>query len=165
MTEKELRKLSRTELLEMLIAQSEELKICQEKLAAAEENLQKREIIMDNAGSIAEASLALNGIFEAAQAACQQYTDNIRQLQIRQEISCARMEEESRTRVEQVLSEAEQKRISIERETEIKCNEMVKKAEFEAQNYWNEVSEKMEAFYNAHAGLRELLSSISEHKR
>ena len=84
MTEKELRRLSRAELLEMLISQSIELQNCREKLAEAEAALQNRSIAIDKAGSIAEASLMLSGVFDAAQLACQQYTDNIRQLSERQ---------------------------------------------------------------------------------
>ena len=69
MTEKEMKKLSRAELLEMLIAQSIELENCKEKLNAAEVALKNREIAINRAGSIAEASLALSGIFDAAQLA------------------------------------------------------------------------------------------------
>jgi len=76
MTVKELRRLSRADLLEMLIDQSKELKEVREKLEKAEAELQNREIAIHNAGSIAEASLMLNGVFEAAQAACKEYVEN-----------------------------------------------------------------------------------------
>ena len=76
MTGKELKRLSRADLLEMLIDQSKELQEVREKLEKAEAELQKREIAIHNAGSIAEASLMLNGVFEAAQAACQEYVEN-----------------------------------------------------------------------------------------
>ena len=77
MTDKEVRKLSRAELLEMLIDQSAELEACKKKLAAAEADLEDQKIAIDKAGSIAEASLLLNGVFEAAQAAAQQYLENV----------------------------------------------------------------------------------------
>ncbi len=76
MTEKELKRLSRADLLEMLIDQSKELQETREKLEKAEAQLKKREIAIRNAGSIAEASLILNGVFEAAQAACNEYMEN-----------------------------------------------------------------------------------------
>ena len=72
MKEKELKRLSRADLLEMLIDQSKELQEVREKLQQAEAELKKREIAISNAGSIAEASLMLNGVFEAAQAACRE---------------------------------------------------------------------------------------------
>lgn len=76
MTAKELKRLSRADLLEMLIDQSKELQEVREKLEKAEAELHKREIAIHNAGSIAEASLMLNGVFEAAQAACKEYVEN-----------------------------------------------------------------------------------------
>ena len=85
MTEREMRRLSRADLLEMLIDQSKEMEKLRQKLEAAEAALARREIIIGSAGSIAEASLRLNGVFEAAQAACEQYIDNVRRLNERQD--------------------------------------------------------------------------------
>ena len=78
MTDKELRKLSRKELLELLIDQSKEVERLQAALHASEMKMQSREIVIQTAGSIAEAALALNGIFEAAQTAADQYLLSIR---------------------------------------------------------------------------------------
>ena len=78
MTDKELRRLSRRELLEMLIMQMEENEKLSQELETAQEMLRKREIVIERAGSIAEAALALNGVFEAAQAAADQYMENIK---------------------------------------------------------------------------------------
>ena len=55
MTEKDLKKLSRADLLQMMIAQSEELQTLRERLQLAEGLLKERELQIDNAGSIAEA--------------------------------------------------------------------------------------------------------------
>ena len=52
MTEKELRRLSRADLLEMLVDQSVELETVKKKLAAAEEALASRVIEINSAGSI-----------------------------------------------------------------------------------------------------------------
>lgn len=80
MTDKELRHMSRGELLEMLITQIEENEKLKQNVKEMQERLQSRQIAINKAGSIAEASLALNGIFEAAQAAAEQYLENIRRL-------------------------------------------------------------------------------------
>lgn len=78
MTEKELRKLNRTELLEMLIAQSKRLSRVEE-LSAAQKELERRKIAITTSGSLAEAALKLNGIFEAADQAAAQYLDSLRE--------------------------------------------------------------------------------------
>ena len=158
MTDKELRKLSRAELLEMLIEQSGEMQKLREKLAVAEESLRNREIAIEKSGSIAEAALQLNGVFEAAQLACQQYTDNLEQFSRRQEEICAQREAESQAKASQIIADAEKKREELERETRKKCIVMVRKAKAEAQRYWDEVSAKLDDYYAKHTGLRELLS-------
>lgn len=78
MTSKQLKKLSRAELLEMLIAQSKEVESLKQQLQEANEKLADKQIIIENAGSIAEAALRLNGVFEAAQNAAVQYLENIK---------------------------------------------------------------------------------------
>ena len=72
MTDKELRRLSRSELLEMLIAQTEENNRLRSRLEQAEAQLQDRRITIDKAGSLAEAALQLNHVFEDADRAAQQ---------------------------------------------------------------------------------------------
>lgn len=116
MTEKELKKLSRADLLEMLIAQSEELRDVKERLKSAEEALASRVIEINNAGSIAEAALRINGVFEAAQEACQQYTENVRLLSERSQLICRQMEKESREQAERLLEETRRRCAEMEAE-------------------------------------------------
>lgn len=78
MTENELRKLSRIDLLELLLEKSRENEKLQEELDSVKAQLAERNIKIEKAGSIAEAALALNGVFEAAQAAADQYLENLR---------------------------------------------------------------------------------------
>ena len=118
MTEKELRRLSRADLLEMLIDQSVELEETKKKLAAAEEALASRVIEINSAGSIAEAALRLNGVFEAAQAACDQYVRNISLLNERSEMICRRMEQESREKADRLLEETRRKCLAMEAQAE-----------------------------------------------
>ena len=68
MTDKDLKRLRRDELLEILIAQSKKMDQMQAELDAARAALDSREILLREAGSIAEAALRINGVFEAAQA-------------------------------------------------------------------------------------------------
>lgn len=158
MTDKELRKLSRRELLEMLIDQANELQALRDKLAEAENALQDRSVKIDQAGSIAEAALQLNGVFNTAQAACQQYMDNIRCLSERQEKICAQMEAESKAKAKSLVEAAEKKKADLEHDTQVQCAEMIRKAQVESQTYWEEVSRKLEVFFKEHAELRQLLS-------
>lgn len=80
MTDKELRRLSRSELLEMMILLTEENEKLKIRLEQAEAQLKDRRILIDQAGSIAEAALQLNNVFEAADRAVQQYLENVRRM-------------------------------------------------------------------------------------
>lgn len=78
MTDRELRRLSRAELLEMLLEQMEENEKLNQRLEKMQEKLADRRIIIGQSGTMAEAALKLNGVFEAADQAVRQYMENIR---------------------------------------------------------------------------------------
>ena len=169
MTDEELRKLKRADLLELLVAQGKENEALQEKLRQAEAALWDRQIQLDEAGNIAEAALRLSGVFEAAQKASDQYLESIRKKHEETESRCTQLEETSRARAEQLeqeskaqaerlVAEAEEKARARTAETEAKCRAMVAQAEAETREFWDMVSQRLEHFYAEHAGLRELLS-------
>ena len=146
MTDNEIKKLSRAELLEILIEQTKEREVEKKQLLELQEKLMSREIKISQAGSIAEASMQLNGVFEAAQEAAKQYLENIERLDLDRQVECEKAKKEARQEAEQILSRAH-----------CEADEIVRKAKQEASQYWTEVSEKLEKFYNDHRGLRELL--------
>ncbi len=78
MTDKELRKLKRIEILELLLEQSRENERLRAEIEEMKKKLEDREIAIKESGSIAEAALKLNGIFEAAQKAADQYLENLK---------------------------------------------------------------------------------------
>lgn len=80
MTDKTLRRLSRRELVELLLAQSKEVERLRAELEQREQQLKSRQILLREAGSIAEASLRLNEVFESAQKAANQYLLNVKRL-------------------------------------------------------------------------------------
>lgn len=73
MNNKELRKLNRRQLLELMLEQSKRIDELEKQLEAANQKLADRRIAAAEAGNIAEAALRLNGIFAAAQEAAEQY--------------------------------------------------------------------------------------------
>lgn len=80
MTDRELKKLSRAELLELLLQETQENERLRKQLDKAQTLMKSKIIKIENAGSIAEAALALNGVFEAAQKAADQYLENVRRM-------------------------------------------------------------------------------------
>lgn len=160
MTDKELRKLKRADLLSIMLEQSREIEQLRQKLNTAEASLRDRTIKIEQAGSIAEASLQLSGVFEAAQLACQQYTQNIAQLSQKQDEICAQREKESRAQAEQILADAKKQAAEQQREAEKKCAEMLASAKAQSQAYWDELSAKLNGLMKEHAEMRQLLSVL-----
>ncbi len=82
---KELKRLSRLDLMELLL---KEIKKNQELTARnieLEEKIKSREIMLAESGNIAEASLRLNGIFEAAQKAADDYVASVKKMAVPEE--------------------------------------------------------------------------------
>ena len=101
LTEKELRKLNRYQLLEMLIIQTERADQLQQKLEEAEKQLNNQDIQLTVLGSIAEASLQLSGVFEAAQAAADRYLEEARK-------RADEIEEKARQKAARMIADAQE---------------------------------------------------------
>lgn len=159
MTDQDMKKLSRAELLELLIALRKERDALETELLQVKAQLQDKTLCMDEAGSIAEAALKLNGVFESAQAAAQQYLDNIYNFKERQTAICNQLEAEARA-----ASEAQKKETflvlqKMEEDTRKKCQEMEADAREKSEAYWQEVSKRLQNFCQEHDVLKEPLSS------
>ena len=143
MTDRELQKLKRVELLQLLVEQSRELDALRQELAQARRELEARELRLQEAGSIAEASMQLNGVFEAAQRAADQYLESIRYQSEHMEEKCAAMEEATRLRCDQMLKEAEAS---------------VQQAQKDSDECWRDVRGKLEDYLRQQTALQGLLS-------
>ncbi len=160
MTEKELRRLRRGDLLELLLEQSRENQSLREQLQTAQSALEDRTICIDKAGSIAEASLLLNDVFKAAEQACRQYTENIVRINQSQEAVCAQREKESQEKAAQIIAEARKQAEETTAAAQKQCAEMLEKAKAESQQYWDAVSAKLTSLSNEHDALRRLLEQL-----
>jgi hypothetical protein len=76
-SEKELSRLNRKDLLEILLAISQENEKQKEQIKDMQAQLDNREIQINESGTLAEAVVKVNGLFEAAQATCDQYIYNV----------------------------------------------------------------------------------------
>lgn len=78
-TGKELKKLNRYQLLELIIIQTEEMDKLKKELEDTKAKLEQKQVMLSEAGNIAEASLKLSGIFEAAQKAADIYLASVKE--------------------------------------------------------------------------------------
>lgn len=213
MTETELKKLKRFELLEIMVQQGKEIESLKAVVAQQSAQLADRTIKIEKAGTIAEASFALNGILGAAEATAKQYLENIERLNNEQEricqekidetdarcaileqettAKCAALEQETTSRCATLEYETKNKVETLEKDTMMYCNELrakteteckelqettkadcekqiaaaddyyaetIMKTDAEVEKRWEELKGRLESFYDAHKGLRELLN-------
>lgn len=78
MTDKQFRRLNKTEMLEIIHSQELEISQLNEELQKLQAQLNERTVILQESGSIAEASLKLSKVFEAAQAAADRYLESVK---------------------------------------------------------------------------------------
>jgi hypothetical protein len=176
-TDKELQKLKRGDLLEVLLEQSKEKDSLQIRLEEKEryieelnKKLEDRRINLEKAGTIAEASFKLNGVFEAAEKAAEQYLENLQIFYEKEKTTfsikekevedrCNQMLKATQEQCEKLIEETEYRCSKREREAEEKCLYLDQKAKSDVDKRWGDLSSRLEEFYNAHEGLRELLAS------
>ena len=80
MNNNDLKKLNRKQLLELLLKQAVHVEELENKVTELEKKLKDKQLTQQEFGSIAEAALKVNGVFEAAEAAAVQYVENIKRM-------------------------------------------------------------------------------------
>lgn len=106
MTEKELRKLNRSELLQLLLIQTRENERLQKALDAAHRQIADRRLHVEKAGNLAQAVLEINHVLEAAKKAAEQYLLNISAMEQETEQRCERMLMDAQDEAELILGRA-----------------------------------------------------------
>ncbi len=95
MNEKELRKISRKELLELLLEQANRIVDLENELTKIKAKLEDKKIMLNEAGNLAEASLKITDLFQKTMETCKIYSDNIDELN-------SRIEKEVRKKYEEI---------------------------------------------------------------
>ncbi len=105
MVSKELKKLSRRELIDIIYQLKKNEQQTQEQLAALEEALQDKRIRLSVAGSIAEAATDITQVFATAQRTADLYLHEIAAMKEDAEKECAAMIEEARKQAAEILAD------------------------------------------------------------
>lgn len=124
MTGNDAKKLKRAELLELLIEQTEENQRLTKAISKLEEQLSQRVILMEEAGSIAEAALGLSKVFAQAQDAADRYLESVRQKEDEARVLLRQTEEACRLQLEKTQAQCEE----MERQTRMECEKRLAEA-------------------------------------
>jgi membrane protein involved in colicin uptake len=148
MTDKEIRHLSKTELLSIIRDQEQELQQAREQAEEWKRQLEDKQIRLEKCGSIAEASLQIQKVFETAQAAADQYLSEVRKKRDGAEAESQR-----------ILAEARQKADAQLRASAETGKVLEEDGRRKAGVYWTALQDRLEAFYQSHQGLEKMLAS------
>lgn len=171
MNEKAMKKLGRSELLQLLIEYTQENEEMREKMDAmsaeldsVKNQLKVRTIAIENAGSLAEAMVQINGMFDAAQKTADQYLENIERMQAEQEATCAQRLRETNRKCIELEKEAEARCLALEAEAQRRCEELLAASERDAGRNWHELSERLDRISRENEELRSLLETNKKRK-
>lgn len=130
---KELRRMSRADLIEIIYQYKRE----NEDLIAENQELTKklddRVIKLENAGSIAKASVSLNGIFEAAQRAADDYLTSLKAANEDAEKKISDILSEARNKAEELRIAGERYYLEIKRKADADYSAKISQAEAECE--------------------------------
>ena len=145
MTDKELRGLSRQELLEMLIEQNRQANALRAQLERTKAALEERRICIERSGSIAEAALALNHLFDNAQKAANQYLENVRI----QEAEADRIVARANEQADAILKDANEQANRLMQQAQAEHDQLIAETSRESQRRLSEFNSKMQEFLHA----------------
>ena len=114
MTDKEFKRLSRSQLIEVIY----QFQLKQDELIAENERLTKeladKRLRIAEAGSIAEAALAVNNVMQSAQNAAQQYLDEIRSMHAELDEECKNIRKKATEEAAEIIAQARREAASVQ---------------------------------------------------
>ncbi len=172
MKKTELQKMSRLELIEIIYALQQEEKLLEEEKKKLEDTIANWTIQIEEAGSIAEAAIKINGVFEAAQTAANQYLDHLRKENSQAETQISHLVEntkqeqalllsQAQEQADSIVQEANQYRSSVQRE----CKLLISQTEESIKEKWAAFDRRVQSLLESHNELSVFLgrSSLERH--
>ena len=153
MQNKDLRRMSRKDLLEILVEQQKIIEKLELKISEYEEKEERERIVVDNAGSIAEAVVSLSDIFDHAQSVADQYLCEIENLKKR---SVQQAQEE----YDRMIEGAQEKATAI-----IQNAEDVRTKKLQKLNeYVKGINKQVNDYLNSHPQIKKYIENNSSAK-
>lgn len=136
--------LSKNEMIMVMHNQEQEIENLKAKVAELQSKLDNYEIKVAEAGTLADASAQINGLFAAAQATADTYVANAKLYEARSEAAFREVEKQANDIIAQAEDVA-QKRLAA--------------ADAEVEEKWAVIESRLLVMYDSHKGLRELVES------
>ena len=149
MTDKEVSKLTRKELLEILLEQNKEKDLLQQQLkeknhmiSVLNKKLEEREIHLKEAGTIADAAFKLNGVYGAVERAAEQYLDNLQRLYEEEKVVYEQKEKDVNEKCQALIDATYRKCDALKNDTVKACKALMLSTEKNCKEKEAEAEEK-----------------------
>ena len=152
MTEKELRRLRRSELLAILLNKTQEIEQLNRKVDMLEKQLNSRTIMLNESGSIAEASIGITNVFQEAQKAANVYLENLK-----------RMSDEAKEGIDDKIKAQKEEAEKYASEKRAEADRYVEEQHKLADQYWDEVRDRIQMMIEHEQGLKGMFSDLMNH--
>ncbi len=129
MTDKEFRHMSRGNLIEIIYQYQQREQALQAQVVSLTEELSDRRIKINNAGSLAEAVLSLNHVMESAQAAADQYLDEIRSAHADVAAREKEIIDAANRKADEIVQQAQVEASTLRKQADAECSELREEAE------------------------------------
>lgn len=126
-TSKDLRRMNRSELIEVIALYQKTNRELGLENKQLKEELATRDVKTREAGSLAQEALAVSGVFEAAQAAADQYLADIKLASTDVEARTKQLLDEAREEADALREQAKRECAELRAETETECLNMRKR--------------------------------------
>lgn len=156
MTDKDFKKLSRLELVDIIYELQKRFLEKEKEIEALKAELEEKEIRISSSGSIAEAAIKVNDVFESAQAAADQYLQSVC---LSAPDTKVRLEAAEKLK-EQIIEEARKKAFELLFAAEQKAQQIVLDAEKQAAEKEKEFENKAMEYIRLHNELKAFLKGI-----
>ena len=110
MTDKEFKRLSRSQLIDIIYQLQLQIDKLNEQKQALESELADKRLRLQNAGNIADAALEINNCFRSAQNAAEQYLSEIRAMREDAEAERQRLLAQARAEADAIIADAQKTR-------------------------------------------------------
>ena len=150
MMDQELRHLTREDLLDIIYELQRRTQQVEQENETIRKQLADRTVKLEKAGSIAEAALALNGVFEAAQAAADQYLAQVHAAN-----------EQSQQLADRIVADAQRKATAIVQQAQQEADRIRAMTDEGTQQKWAELQEKTDTMLQSYEALRLALQNTA----
>lgn len=153
MTEKDLKKMKWSGALEEIENRDHEIKVLNSQIVSLQKQndnlkaqLEDRTLKFEKCGSIAEAAIVVNKVIDDAQKAADQYLESIKAKESGAEKIVSELTDRTKTACQAQIET-----------TKAKCELLESESKKKAENYWDDLSSKLDKYYESHIGLKEML--------